>query len=92
MGRDAGGRHELPAAEGRREGALRNRRARRAALGGKGVGEGGLGHLAPGRAKAARSGAERGSEAAERNLNRITFVFALVWVFSVLALSFLLVR
>jgi len=37
-------------------------------------------------------GAALGSSAAERNLNRITFVFALVWVFSVLALSFLLVR
>jgi preprotein translocase subunit SecG len=33
-----------------------------------------------------------GSSAAERNLNRITFVFALVWVMSVVALSFLLVR
>ena len=33
-----------------------------------------------------------GSSAAERNLNRITFVFSLVWVFSILALSFLLVR
>ena len=33
-----------------------------------------------------------GSSAAERNLNRITFVFALIWVFSILALSFLLVR
>jgi preprotein translocase subunit SecG len=33
-----------------------------------------------------------GSSAAERNLNRITFVVALVWVLSVLALSFLLVR
>ena len=37
-------------------------------------------------------GAALGSSAAERNLNRITFVFALIWVFSVLALSFLLVR
>ncbi len=37
-------------------------------------------------------GAALGSSAAERNLNRITFVFALVWVFSVLSLSFLLVR
>jgi preprotein translocase subunit SecG len=37
-------------------------------------------------------GAALGSSAAERNLNRITFVVALVWVFSVLALSFLLVR
>ena len=33
-----------------------------------------------------------GSSAAERNLNRITMVFALVWIFSVVALSFLLVR
>ena len=37
-------------------------------------------------------GAALGSSAAERNLNRITFVFALVWVLSVVALSFLLVR
>lgn len=37
-------------------------------------------------------GAALGSSAAERNLNRITFVFALVWIFSVVALSFLLVR
>ena len=33
-----------------------------------------------------------GSSAAERNLNRITFVFALVWITTVIALSFLLVR
>lgn len=33
-----------------------------------------------------------GSAAAERNLNRITFVFALVWTISVLSLGFLLVR
>jgi preprotein translocase subunit SecG len=33
-----------------------------------------------------------GSSAAERNLNRITFVFALVWVLTVVALSFLMVR
>jgi preprotein translocase subunit SecG len=33
-----------------------------------------------------------GSSAAERNLNRITFVLALIWVMSVVALSFLLVR
>ena len=33
-----------------------------------------------------------GSSAAERNLNRITFVFALVWVITVIALGFLLVR
>ncbi|QQS24620.1 MAG: preprotein translocase subunit SecG [Actinomycetota bacterium] len=32
-----------------------------------------------------------GSAAAERNLTRITFVFALVWVLTVLALGFLLV-
>lgn len=37
-------------------------------------------------------GAALGSTAAERNLNRITFVFALVWIFTVIALSFLLVR
>jgi preprotein translocase subunit SecG len=36
-------------------------------------------------------GAAMGSSAAERNLNRITFVIALVWIFSVTALSFLLV-
>ena len=33
-----------------------------------------------------------GSSAAERNLNRITLVFALVWIMSVVALDFLLVR
>ena len=33
-----------------------------------------------------------GSTAAERNLNRITFVFALTWILTVLALSFLMVR
>ena len=33
-----------------------------------------------------------GSSAAERNLNRITMVFALVWVMTVVALDFLLVR
>jgi preprotein translocase subunit SecG len=33
-----------------------------------------------------------GSSAAERNLNRITFVLALVWVLSVVALDFLLMR
>jgi len=33
-----------------------------------------------------------GSSAAERNLNRITLVFALVWVMTVVALDFLLVR
>jgi len=33
-----------------------------------------------------------GSSAAERNLNRITTVFALVWIFSVVALGFLLER
>ena len=36
-------------------------------------------------------GAAMGSTAAERNLNRITFVLALVWIFSVVALGFLLV-
>jgi preprotein translocase subunit SecG len=35
-------------------------------------------------------GAALGSTAAERNLNRITFVFALIWIFTVMALSFLL--
>jgi preprotein translocase subunit SecG len=35
-------------------------------------------------------GAALGSSAAERNLNRITFVFALVWIFTLLALSFLM--
>ncbi len=29
-----------------------------------------------------------GSTAAERNLNRITFVLALIWIFSLLAYSF----
>jgi preprotein translocase subunit SecG len=33
-----------------------------------------------------------GSTAAERNLNRITFVFVLIWILSTLALSFLLMR
>lgn len=37
-------------------------------------------------------GAALGSTAAERNLNRITFVFALAWILTVVALSFLLVR
>ena len=37
-------------------------------------------------------GAALGSSAAERNLNRITTVFALVWVITVVALSFLLNR
>jgi preprotein translocase subunit SecG len=36
------------------------------------------------------AGAALGSSAAERNLNRITFVFALVWVISVIALNLLL--
>jgi len=34
-------------------------------------------------------GAALGSSAAERNLNRITFVFALVWIFTLVALTFL---
>lgn len=38
------------------------------------------------------SGAALGSAAAERNLNRITTVFATVWVFTVVALGFLLVK
>ncbi|MFT3855351.1 MAG: preprotein translocase subunit SecG [Ilumatobacteraceae bacterium] len=33
-----------------------------------------------------------GSTSAERNLSRITMVFALLWFFTVLALGFLLVR
>jgi preprotein translocase subunit SecG len=33
-----------------------------------------------------------GSSAAERNLNRITTVFALIWVLTVIALGFLFVR
>lgn len=37
-------------------------------------------------------GAALGSTAAERNLNRITFVFALIWIFTILALGFLLER
>ena len=37
-------------------------------------------------------GAALGSTAAERNLNRITFVFSLVWILTVVALSFLFVR
>lgn len=35
-------------------------------------------------------GAALGSTAAERNLNRITFVLALIWIFSLLAVTFLL--
>lgn len=35
-------------------------------------------------------GAGLGSAAAERNLNRITAVFATVWLFTVVALAFLL--
>ena len=35
-------------------------------------------------------GAALGSAAAERNLNRITTVFATIWLFTVIALSFLL--
>ncbi len=38
------------------------------------------------------SGAALGSSAAERNLNRITFVFALTWMITVIALNFLLIR
>ena len=38
------------------------------------------------------AGAALGAPAAERNLTRITFAFALVWILSVIALSFLLVR
>ena len=36
------------------------------------------------------SGAALGSAAAERNLNRITTVFATIWLLTVIALSFLL--
>jgi preprotein translocase subunit SecG len=36
------------------------------------------------------SGAALGSAAAERNLNRITAVFATIWLFTVIALAFLL--
>ena len=36
------------------------------------------------------SGASLGSAAAERNLNRITTVIATVWLFTVVALGFLL--
>ena len=35
-------------------------------------------------------GAALGSSAAERNLNRITFVIALIWIFSLLGVTFLL--
>jgi preprotein translocase subunit SecG len=35
-------------------------------------------------------GAALGSTAAERNLNRITFVLALIWIYSLLAVSFFL--
>ncbi len=38
------------------------------------------------------SGAALGSTAAERNLNRITFVLSLVWIFSLVAVSFFLER
>ena len=37
-------------------------------------------------------GAALGSSAAERNLNRITFVLALIWMITVIALSFLLAQ
>jgi preprotein translocase subunit SecG len=37
-------------------------------------------------------GAALGSSAAERNLNRITFVVALVWIFSLVAFTFFLER
>jgi len=37
------------------------------------------------------SGAALGSAAAERNLNRITTVFAAIWLFTVVALAFLLI-
>ena len=37
-------------------------------------------------------GAALGSSAAERNLTRITFAFALTWILSVVSLTFLLER
>ena len=37
-------------------------------------------------------GAALGSTAAERNLNRITFVLALIWIFTLVGVSFLLER
>jgi preprotein translocase subunit SecG len=37
-------------------------------------------------------GAALGSTAAERNLNRITFVLSLIWIFTLVAVSFLLER
>jgi preprotein translocase subunit SecG len=37
-------------------------------------------------------GAALGSTAAERNLNRITFILALVWIFTLVAVSFLFER
>lgn len=37
-------------------------------------------------------GAALGSAAAERNLNRITTVIAVIWVFTVIALGFLLIN
>ncbi|MFT4658864.1 MAG: preprotein translocase subunit SecG [Candidatus Aldehydirespiratoraceae bacterium] len=36
-------------------------------------------------------GAALGSTAAERNLNRITFVMSLVWIFSLVAFNFFLI-
>jgi preprotein translocase subunit SecG len=38
------------------------------------------------------AGAALGSSAAERNLTRITFAFALAWIMTVIALTFLLQR
>ncbi len=38
------------------------------------------------------AGAALGSTAAERNLNRITFVLALIWIFTVIALGLLLAQ
>lgn len=38
------------------------------------------------------SGAALGSAAAEKNLNRITAVLATIWIFSVVALAFLLAK
>ena len=38
------------------------------------------------------SGTGLGSAAAEKNLNRITFVIALIWIISILSLGFLLTK
>lgn len=38
------------------------------------------------------SGSGLGSAAAEGNLNKITFVIALIWIISIVSLGFLLVK